>query len=434
MLMPLSARSRFWPVRMASAEACVASLALLARLAHETLHLERQVIGEGAVLRQQTFLPLHALQFRRAQFEPAAVADPELRQAGHHRRELLPGREVSERREMALHAPRARLEPVPHGLEQRPVRQVEDVRQDLRGHVRLRTQPRQAPVQAELLLDEASLPRTRRRAERPVTGHRVEQLIVDDGHQDGRQPRPQVIEFLPYPRAAVGKIEALGNGTLERLDVGDQRVRPLAHAAVLFALTHQLGQPPLEHDLFPIEFGRHHTELLAGRRGGQPRGRRHQRRALPGHAERRRHAGNAVLVHAVLGVAEAVERPPGHQARDQREGHGDADAGVELYRDPVPARREPPQAFAQPLRRLRFGRRRIVGPRRRGHLHGLRGDVRRRRSFARVRHRPTPVRTARPSGRRQPMRSARLSTARYRPSEPIMVRYTALEPPLSVSL
>ena len=68
----------------------------------------------------------------------------------------------------------------------------------------------------------------------------------------------------------------------------------------------------------------------------QARGCRGEGAALLGNRKSDGYLRDGPLVYLPLGIADLVEGKPSHQARDHGEGHGRADAHVEMKGDAVP--------------------------------------------------------------------------------------------------
>ena len=181
--------------------------------------------------------------------------------------------------------------------------------------------------------------RRRRGAQLPIAGDGVEQLVVDDRHQNVVQLILQGAEFRAHGGAAGGKGEAFGHRRLDGIDVGRERGAAFADAAVPLVLALKLRKLALERLALGFHACGGGLERLGSLGGDEARRRRHQHPGALRDAECGRHLRHP-FVDAALGVADLVEGEPADQARGQREGSGRADAGVELGGDAEPACRD----------------------------------------------------------------------------------------------
>ena len=196
----------------------------------------------------------------------------------------------------------------------------------------------------------------RRLVERTEAGHRVEQLIVESGHKESRDPALKRVQLQPQSRAFRSQFKTLRNRLLNRRDVPDQFLTPRldlreSRLAVLRVvptrlLAHQLAEFLLEgasgrrNDLDgrPVQL-----TLCSGRR--QPRSGRHERSAAPGDPERGREFGHRSLVDPALGVTDLGKGEQRDQTGGERQGRRTANANVELGRDSEAALGQ----FAEPV-------------------------------------------------------------------------------------
>ena len=247
------------------------------RRANQLLDGLEQSRRDAAVLAQQDLLTLSQRDPLGAQFEHAAGREAQVAQASDRGR-----------------GPRHAVDQV---LEVRPERSQGGARRDAQGVV-------------EQLDGQGAVPRHRR------------QLGLDGRHPlaQGRGPRPQR--------------EPLIGGALQGVQVGDQTPARDPHAVeALATVAGQRRQPGLERLPLRTDAGLDLRKLLRGRRAHEARRRDGERRPPLGDGERSGQLRQARFVHLRLRVADAVECEPRHQARDEGERHGAADAGVESRRD-----------------------------------------------------------------------------------------------------
>ena len=167
-----------------------------------------------------------------------------------------------------------------------------------------------------------------------ISGHRVEQLVIDRSCQNDGQSVLQRGQFRAHRFAAFREVETGLYGFLDRLRIGNELRTVLTNPFICFALVAQLRQQQIER----IPFGVHSRGDIRERphvRGSQPRRGRDQGAALLHHGERRLHLRHAEFVHLALQVPYAVEGKPAHQAGERGEGNRKADTGIESDRNPA---------------------------------------------------------------------------------------------------
>ena len=254
------------------------------RAIDEALDLCQQSGSEIPVLDQKLALPIGQRKLLGAQLEHALPRKSQVAQPTG-------GRGV------AAHGGDDVVEALPHGLQGRVVRDVEGVDEQLDAQ-------RAGVAEAG-----------------PGSPRRAGQLRLKI-----RQLRAQV-------RGAFAQDEPFSGRGLNGVDVGDQRAALEADTVEAFAaVTGQIRELNLEGLTVRLDFPFDGGQFLEGAGAGETRRCDRQRAAPLGDGERSGKLGQTGFVDLDLGVSHTVERQPRHEARDERERDGRADAGIELDR------------------------------------------------------------------------------------------------------
>ena len=188
----------------------------------QTFGLGHEFDGEAAIALEEIPLLAVEIEFPGAQAEYAVAPGAQRDQPAERGREPLAQRCRPELRQAPPDAARGRLEALPQRLQQRGIGNVQRRREKLRAGRGVGPEFGEMAIPVDLHLREMLLLRDRRFAELAISGHRVEQLIVDQWNQVADQPAAQRCQFLEPRLTLAGQVEAFRHRGFDHLDVGHQ--------------------------------------------------------------------------------------------------------------------------------------------------------------------------------------------------------------------
>ena len=198
------------------------------------------------------------------------------------------------------------MKAVPQGIEPGFVSEVESTRKQLDGHGGVGVEVGQLAIAVDLGFRQPLFTCCGWLTETPETGHGVEQLVVDGGHQRADKPILQGRDFREDRGPALGQRQAFCDRRLDRRDVVDQRRSARADIRMVGRTHAECVQLCCELLALVGDARRQGREFLLARRRHQSGCCRNQGTGPLREAECRLHVRHNV-VDALLRITDAAE-------------------------------------------------------------------------------------------------------------------------------